>query len=96
MGCHRTSSFYGKTKKTAWSTWSIYPEVSEAFVFIVENMFARIDCTAQFFHLEGHPNREKTVTNLQFIAKNSCLLVLVVNISEFDFSCKKQQPNMLY
>ena len=24
-GCDSTSSFYGKTKKTAWATWSIYP-----------------------------------------------------------------------
>ena len=51
MGCDSTSSFYGKTKKTAWSTWSIYPEVSESFVFMVENTFTRTDYTAQFFHL---------------------------------------------
>ena len=34
-GCDSTSSFYGKTKKTAWATWSIYPEVSETFVFML-------------------------------------------------------------
>ena len=48
IGYDSTLSFYGETKKTAWATWSIYPEVSETFVFMVENTFARTDCTAQF------------------------------------------------
>ena len=42
-------STYGKTKKTAWAIWSIYPKISEAFVFIVENTFTQTDYTAQFF-----------------------------------------------
>ena len=51
-GCDSTSSFYGKTKKkTACATWSIYPEVSEAFVFMLENIFAQTDCTSHFFLL---------------------------------------------
>ena len=38
-----------KQKKTAWATWSIYPEVSEAFVFMLENTFAQTDCISHFF-----------------------------------------------
>ena len=35
----------------AWATWSIYPEVSEAFVFMLENIFAQTDCISHFFLL---------------------------------------------
>lgn len=30
-GCDRTSSFCGCGKKTAWDTWPVYPEITEAF-----------------------------------------------------------------
>lgn len=30
-GCDRTSSFCGRGKKTAWDTWRVYPEITEAF-----------------------------------------------------------------
>ena len=30
-GCDTLSSFAGIGNKTAWSTWNVYPEVTEAF-----------------------------------------------------------------
>lgn len=30
-GCDTTSAFCGRGKKTAWDTWLVYPEVTEAF-----------------------------------------------------------------
>ena len=30
-GCDTTSGFCGRGKKTAWATWSVFPEVSNAF-----------------------------------------------------------------
>ena len=30
-GCDTTSSFCGRGRKTAWDTWRVYPEVTEAF-----------------------------------------------------------------
>ena len=67
-GCDSTSSFYGKTKKkTAWATWSIYPEVSEAFVFMLENTFAQTDCTSHFFLLL------ERFTILLYHDKTSCI-----------------------
>ena len=39
-GCDTTSSFAGKGKKTAWDTWSAFPEVTDAFVEMYRNMTA--------------------------------------------------------
>ena len=30
-GCDTVSAFGGRGKKTAWDTWNVYPEVTEAF-----------------------------------------------------------------
>ena len=30
-GCDTVSSFSGRSKKTAWSTWNVYPDVTKAF-----------------------------------------------------------------
>ena len=31
-GCDNVSAFSGKGKKIAWSTWKIFPEITETFV----------------------------------------------------------------
>ena len=30
-GCDTTSSFAGRGKKTAWNTWRVFPDVTQAF-----------------------------------------------------------------
>ena len=50
-GCDTTSSFFGRTKKTAWAIWNAYPEVNEAFIFMLENSYAQVDTTSPFFLL---------------------------------------------
>ena len=30
-GCDTVSAFSGRSKKTAWNTWEVFPEVTEAF-----------------------------------------------------------------
>ena len=39
--CDTTSSFFGRTKKTAWATWNAYPEVTEAFLYISNNPYGQ-------------------------------------------------------
>ncbi|KAG0704645.1 PiggyBac transposable element-derived protein 4 [Chionoecetes opilio] len=34
-GCDTTSTFFGKGKKTTWEAWRAYPEVTEAFNYLV-------------------------------------------------------------
>lgn len=42
-GCDTTSSFFGKTKKSAWEAWNSFPGVNEAFLHIVHNPFELVD-----------------------------------------------------
>ena len=34
-GCDTVSSFSGRGKKTAWETWSVFPEVTDAFISLM-------------------------------------------------------------
>ena len=36
-GCDTVSAFSGKGKKSAWDTWSLYEELLEAFLQVIEN-----------------------------------------------------------
>ena len=40
IGCDTTSSFFGRTRKTAWATWT-YPEVTEAFFIQSNNLYSQ-------------------------------------------------------
>ncbi len=42
--------FFGRIKKTAWAIWNAYPEVNEAFVFMLDNSYAQV---APFFPFPG-------------------------------------------
>ena len=33
-GCDTVSSFSGRGKKTAWETWNVFPEVTDAFILL--------------------------------------------------------------
>lgn len=34
-GCDTVSSFSGKGKKTAWETWNVFPEATDAFLSLM-------------------------------------------------------------
>ena len=35
-GCDTVSAFGGRGKKTAWNTWKVFPEVTEAFIMLLD------------------------------------------------------------
>ena len=35
-GCDTTSAFHGKGKKTAWETWSSFPDITDAFLLVTD------------------------------------------------------------
>ena len=50
-GCDTTSSFFGRTKKTAWATWTAFPEVNEAFLYIANNPYCEALLASSYFQL---------------------------------------------
>ena len=44
-GCDTASSFAGKSKKCAWDTWSVFPEVSSLFLEIVDVLLMTVQGT---------------------------------------------------
>lgn len=50
-GCDTTSAFLGRGKKSAWQAWKAYPEVTEAFHYIVSHPHLQITAEAQHFQL---------------------------------------------
>jgi len=50
-GCDSTSSFFGKTKKSAWEAWNSFPEVNGAFLHIVRNPFDSVLLESSHFQV---------------------------------------------
>ena len=50
-GCDSTSSFFGKTKKSAWEAWNSFPEVNDAFLHIVRNPFDAVVLESSHFQM---------------------------------------------
>ena len=48
-GCDTTSSFFGRSKKSAWQAWSAYPEATEAFVHIAQHPYEPISLFSEHF-----------------------------------------------
>ena len=48
-GCDTTSTFFGKSKKSAWKTWNIYPDVTNKFLHINDNTFQEINLPSPQF-----------------------------------------------
>ena len=48
-GCDTTSSFFGRSKKSAWQAWSAYPEATEAFVHIAQHPYEPISLSSEHF-----------------------------------------------
>ena len=47
-GCDTTSQFFGKCKRIAWESWKSFPEVTEAFLSVMNQhfQFLKVDSTA--------------------------------------------------
>ena len=50
-GCDSTSSFFGKTKNTAWAAWNSFSEVKEAFLHIVQHPFDELNLESPHFKI---------------------------------------------
>ena len=48
-GCDTTSAFFGKGKKSAWEAWSSYPEVTEAFNFMMAHPHTPMTTDSRLF-----------------------------------------------
>ena len=44
-------TFYGKGKKSAWEAWKSYPEVTQAFLYMVRHPHAPLTVEAQHFQI---------------------------------------------
>ena len=53
-GCDSTSSFFGKTKNTAWAAWNSFSEVNEAFLHIVQHRFDEVNLESPHFKILEH------------------------------------------
>ena len=81
-GCDTTSSFIGKTKKSARYTWNAYADVNSAFLHMAENSYNEVSPTAQSF-----PFLERFTILLYDM--NSILKS--VNEAKLDLFCKKNK-----
>ncbi len=81
-GCDTTSSFFGKTKKSAWNTWSAYTEVSSAFLHMVDHPYNEISVTSSSFLL-----LERFTVLLYDKSSN----LTSVNEARLDLFCKKKK-----
>lgn len=81
-GCDTTSSFFGRTKKTAWATWNAYPEVNEAFVFMLENRFTQVDIKSPFFLL---------LERFTILLYDKTSVLESVNEARLDLFCKRNK-----
>ena len=82
-GSDTTSSFRGKGKKTAWNAWISFEEVTEAFLFIVEHPFMRIEAESEIFKI-----LKKYVIVLY---DKHCTVDSIDQARKYLF-CKKQKP----
>lgn len=48
-GCDTTSSFFGKSKISAWKAWELYPDVTQTFQFLAENPFYHLTLSSDHF-----------------------------------------------
>ena len=48
-GCDTTSAFLGKGKKSAWEAWKVFPEATEAFLFVNDSPFVPLDANTLVF-----------------------------------------------
>lgn len=48
-GCDTTSTFYGKSKKSVWHTWELYPEITPTLQFLADNPFYQLTVDSDHF-----------------------------------------------
>ena len=81
-GCDTTSSFFGKSKKSAWASWNSYPEATEAFLYITEHPYEPIDLTSSHF---------LTLERFTVILYHKVSTLLSVNETRRVLFCKKNK-----
>jgi len=42
-GCDTNSCFFGKGKNSAWEAWKLYPNVTDAFLYLQDHPYHQID-----------------------------------------------------
>ena len=81
-GCNTTSSFFGRSKKSAWAAWLSYPEVTEAFLYLVKHPYELIDATSPHF---------LTLERFTVILYHKGSTLLSVNEARRHLFCKKNK-----
>ena len=81
-GCDTTSSFFGRSKKSAWAAWLSYPEVTEAFLYLVKHPYELIDATSPHF---------LTLERFTVILYHKGSTLLSVNEARRHLFCKKNK-----
>lgn len=81
-GCDTTSSFFGKSKKSAWATWISYPEATEAFLYLAAHPYEPTDCASQHF---------LTLERFTVVLYHKESTLLSVNEARRQLFCKKNK-----
>lgn len=81
-GCDTTSSFFGRTKKTTWAIWNIYPEINQAFIHMLENPYTEVDGASPFFRL---------LERFTVLLYDKTSVLESVNEARLDLFCKKNK-----
>lgn len=81
-GCDTTSSFFGKTKKSAWNTWNVYQDVNTAFLYMADNPCNGVNLTSPFFLL---------LERFTVLLYDKSSVLESVNEARLDLFCKKNK-----
>ncbi len=81
-GCDTTSSFFGKSKKSAWLTWNSYPEATEAFLFIAEHPYEPVHLASPHF---------LTLERFTVVLYHKASTLASVNEAHRELFCKKSK-----
>ena len=81
-GCDTTSAFFGKGKKTSWQAWKSYPDVTEAFMYMVDHPFTAVEITSPHF---------RTIERFTISMYNKNSANHLVNEERRDLFCKKNK-----
>ena len=81
-GCDTTSSFFGKSKKSAWASWNSYSKATEAFLYITEHPYEPFDLTSSHF---------LTLERFTVILYHKVSTLLSVNEARRVLFCKKNK-----
>ncbi len=81
-GCDTTSTFFGKTKRSAWNTWNAFSHVNAAFLHMVENAFGDVSASCEFFSL---------LERFTVLLYDKSSVLKSVNEARLELFCKKNR-----